>query len=433
MLLGNCINGISLALNSVLTSFVESAREIELLLSFGASSYEATARIFREAVRAGAMPQLNGMAIIGLISIPGMMTGQILGGTTVMQAARYQILIMYYIALCSFVTILMEMYITLEVCFDSRTILQSHLLLKRDKNPTFLAIIKSICKGICRVFAFKKRVPRRQSVVMYHDNESSYLSPNDGVLTVTTSSNYKELNGDIPVLSVNQLSYGFETAVDEEELVEGDSEGDNSTRFRVLFEKSSFQLSAGATAIVTGPSGVGKSSLLRILAGLLDADADKISLHGKTQKSYVNMPLWRKQVRYVPQTKIDIPGNPNDFMEMVSSFKSWKIDQKGSAPSYSEMKLETKELVRSWGMSTSLLESEWKTLSGGESQRALVAISLASLPTGGVILLDESTSALDEATKLKVEKSVEEYCTKKSVVAIWISHDQAQQNRMKQK
>lgn len=80
MLLGNCINGISLAMNAILTSLVESSREIELLLSFGANSYEATARLFREAVRTGAMPQLNSMAIIGIISIPGMMTGQILGG-----------------------------------------------------------------------------------------------------------------------------------------------------------------------------------------------------------------------------------------------------------------------------------------------------------------------------------------------------------------
>jgi putative ABC transport system permease protein len=71
MLLGNCINGVSLAFNSILTSLVESSREIELLLSFGANSYEASSRLFREAVRAGAMPQLNGMAIIGLISIPG--------------------------------------------------------------------------------------------------------------------------------------------------------------------------------------------------------------------------------------------------------------------------------------------------------------------------------------------------------------------------
>jgi len=71
MLLGNCINGVSLALNSLFTSLVECSREVELLLSFGASDYEATSRLVREAVRNGTMPQLNSMAIIGIISIPG--------------------------------------------------------------------------------------------------------------------------------------------------------------------------------------------------------------------------------------------------------------------------------------------------------------------------------------------------------------------------
>lgn len=65
MLFGNCINGISLSLNAMLTSMVESSREIELLLSFGASSYEASFRLLKEAARTGTMPQLNGMAIIG--------------------------------------------------------------------------------------------------------------------------------------------------------------------------------------------------------------------------------------------------------------------------------------------------------------------------------------------------------------------------------
>lgn len=65
MLLGNCINGISLSLDSVLTSMVDSYREVELLLSFGANSYEASFRLLKEAARAGTMPQLNSMAIIG--------------------------------------------------------------------------------------------------------------------------------------------------------------------------------------------------------------------------------------------------------------------------------------------------------------------------------------------------------------------------------
>lgn len=71
MLLGNCINGVALSLNATISAFVEQVHEIELFLSFGASPEEASARLMREAVRVGAMPMLNSMAVIGLISIPG--------------------------------------------------------------------------------------------------------------------------------------------------------------------------------------------------------------------------------------------------------------------------------------------------------------------------------------------------------------------------
>lgn len=67
MILGNCINGISVGLNAMLTSMVESSREVELLLGFGANSYEACFRLLKESAGQGSLPQLNGMAIIGKI------------------------------------------------------------------------------------------------------------------------------------------------------------------------------------------------------------------------------------------------------------------------------------------------------------------------------------------------------------------------------
>lgn len=60
MLLGNCINGVSLSINTLLSGVVESSREIELLLSFGASTNEASQRNVKEAIRTGSVPSLNG-------------------------------------------------------------------------------------------------------------------------------------------------------------------------------------------------------------------------------------------------------------------------------------------------------------------------------------------------------------------------------------
>lgn len=71
------------------------------------------------------------------------------------------------------------------------------------------------------------------------------------------------------------------------------------------------------------------------------------------------------------------------------------------------------------------LDTDWKLLSGGESQRMILAICLASRPM--VLLLDESTSALDSFSKKIVEESILRYIQSNSIVALWISHDEEKQ------
>ena len=345
-----------------------------------------------------------------------MMTGQILGGTPVMQAARYQILIVYFIAMCSFGTIIMELQLALRVCFDSKSMLRTDVLQKRVKKPNIFSATLSYLKGLSNKNESRQRA---SSYTLTADDESIYLAGGLSVL-VATPDKTKQMK--IPAIEVEDLSYGFEIE---------DAEVDEYKNVRTLFKNLSFKVSAGDMALITGPSGAGKSTLLRIIAGLGDSGSESIKLDGKTQASYTSMPLWRKTVRYVPQTKVDIPDTPHDFLTKITSFSTWKTAHKGNElRSYFEMKNTTRELIQKWGMNIDLLNSEWKVLSGGESQRMLVAIALASLCEGGVILLDESTSALDFQTKMKVEKSVKEYCTKLSAVAIWISHDLSQKDRM---
>ncbi len=98
MILGNTLNGISLGLETVLSGFVEQRARVELLLSFGATRREASRDVVRRAVRTGMIPILNSMAVSGLVSIPGMMTGQMLAGASPLIAARYQIFILFCIA-----------------------------------------------------------------------------------------------------------------------------------------------------------------------------------------------------------------------------------------------------------------------------------------------------------------------------------------------
>jgi putative ABC transport system permease protein len=98
MVLGNSLTAISLAMDRFTNAMVEHRGEIEGMLCLGASPSEAVHPYTQDAIRNGMTPMLQSMAVVGLVSLPGMMTGQILGGSPPELAVRYQILIMFLLA-----------------------------------------------------------------------------------------------------------------------------------------------------------------------------------------------------------------------------------------------------------------------------------------------------------------------------------------------
>lgn len=98
MVLGNTLNGISLSLDRFMESLINQRGEIETWLTLGATRWEAAHSQVREAVRVGMIPTINSMMVMGLVSLPGMMTGQILAGASPIDAVRYQIVIIFMIA-----------------------------------------------------------------------------------------------------------------------------------------------------------------------------------------------------------------------------------------------------------------------------------------------------------------------------------------------
>jgi putative ABC transport system permease protein len=98
MVLGNGLTGISLCLDSLLESLAERRAEVEMELSLGATRFEAARRPLQDAVRRGMIPIINSMMVVGIVSLPGMMTGQILAGADPLEAVKYQIVIMFMIA-----------------------------------------------------------------------------------------------------------------------------------------------------------------------------------------------------------------------------------------------------------------------------------------------------------------------------------------------
>jgi putative ABC transport system permease protein len=98
MILGNTLNGISLGLDRLGDELTSRRGEVELRLTLGATRWQAAQPIVRTAIRTGMIPIINSMMVVGLVSLPGMMTGQILAGAEPMAAVRYQIVIMFLIA-----------------------------------------------------------------------------------------------------------------------------------------------------------------------------------------------------------------------------------------------------------------------------------------------------------------------------------------------
>lgn len=120
MVLGNTMNGVSLSLDRMLQVTWQQRAVIEQRLMLGQTRGEAIADIRRESIRAGLMPIINAMAAAGLVSLPGMMTGQILAGTPPMEAVKYQILIMFLIAIGSGFGSVGAIWIATQRLFDSR-------------------------------------------------------------------------------------------------------------------------------------------------------------------------------------------------------------------------------------------------------------------------------------------------------------------------
>lgn len=104
MLFGNAMNGASLAGDRLLNTINQNRLEIETHLCLGATPKQAITNYQREAIRTGLIPTLNNMVVMGLVSLPGMFTGQVLGGSNPLDAASYQILIIFAIVLTNLIS-----------------------------------------------------------------------------------------------------------------------------------------------------------------------------------------------------------------------------------------------------------------------------------------------------------------------------------------
>ena len=119
MLLGNCIRTNVLGLSSYYKKLQKEQTLYRYALANGATHGEALFPYMKTALKISFSPTVATMAVIGLISLPGMMTGQILGGSSPAVAIKYQIMLMITIFVSSVLTIVLTIFISNKFIFDA--------------------------------------------------------------------------------------------------------------------------------------------------------------------------------------------------------------------------------------------------------------------------------------------------------------------------
>lgn len=119
MIIGNSMNAIALSLERLFGDLRKQRDTIEMYLSLGADYREASADVFRKAVGAGMIPSINSMMGVGIVFLPGMMTGQILAGTDPLVAVKYQIVVMLMLVGSTALGSILVTYLVRRRCFSA--------------------------------------------------------------------------------------------------------------------------------------------------------------------------------------------------------------------------------------------------------------------------------------------------------------------------
>lgn len=176
-----------------------------------------------------------------------------------------------------------------------------------------------------------------------------------------------------------------------------------------IFQGISFDLEAGAWLTVVGKSGNGKSLMLKVIAGLIDASTGSVYLDGKLQSEY-EISTYRQAVSYVTQSAHLFGQTVRDNLDLPFIIRNLTPDESTQLTGLAQMDLPAE-----------ILDREINELSGGQRQRVGLLRNLLFPPK--VLLLDEISTGLDEATKRIIWQVLAELHAKTNNIMISVTHD----------
>ena len=179
-----------------------------------------------------------------------------------------------------------------------------------------------------------------------------------------------------------------------------------------LLDRVSFSVNSGEITAIIGPSGGGKSTLIRLINRLTEPSAGTISFEGKDIAAMEPLQL-RRLVALVPQKPFMFEGTVLDNLQIPFLYRSVPPPAAQNAEILAAL-----DLAR---LDRELLSRSARSLSLGQQQRVGIARALITKPQ--VLLLDEPTSALDRRTSDELASTLREICRTQHLTMIMVTHD----------
>lgn len=185
-----------------------------------------------------------------------------------------------------------------------------------------------------------------------------------------------------------------------------------SGRLRPVVNATRLSVAAGEVLAVVGPSGSGKSSLLRLFNRLLEPDSGDVRFAGESVRT-MDPPDLRARLPLVTQKPFLFTGSVKDNLSTSARLRNTPL------PDFSDT--EAKELLDLCQVDQAWLERDARKLSIGQQQR--VCIARALFGPCQALLLDEPTSALDRPTADQVAKTFRRLARQKNLAIVIVTHD----------